>query len=123
VGLEGSYDLYALWSVERVAALYGLTKIGDKEWYPGFARLLIHTQRPQGQWRAARAAPIDTCFALLVLRRSNLLPDLAATLRGKDPEKPHRRDVPAAAEPPGKPSSSVRQLPLRGNRASLPRGP
>jgi hypothetical protein len=85
VGLEHFYELYTLWSVERVATLYDLKTIGDREWYPGVAYQLVRAQHADGQWHHGRGAPIDTAFALLVLRRSNLLPDLTAAIQGKDP--------------------------------------
>jgi hypothetical protein len=77
-----SHELYTLWSVERVATLYGLHTIGDQEWYPWMASKLVGTQLSDGSWRRSYPAPIDTAFALLILRRTNFLPDLTAALQG-----------------------------------------
>src|SRR5262249_38054511 len=68
--------LYFLWSLERVAATYGLETIGGQEWYPWTAGLLVRIQQGDGSWSDAGPGPVPTCFALLILRRSNLTPDL-----------------------------------------------
>src|SRR5262249_280911 len=68
--------LYFLWSLERVAVLYGLETIGSQEWYPWAAELLVRIQRGNGSWVDPGPGPVPTCFALLILRRSNLTPNL-----------------------------------------------
>jgi hypothetical protein len=78
-------NLYFLWSVERVAVLYGLTTIGDKDWYRWGSEILLANQQLSGCW-ADKFNPqtdpsIDTCFALLFLKRANLAPDLTENLR------------------------------------------
>jgi len=77
-------NLYFLWSVERVAMLYDLKKIGDKEWYRWGAETLVANQGPEGSWDKGGypgAHPIlDTSLALLFLRRANLAADLTARL-------------------------------------------
>jgi hypothetical protein len=85
-------NLYVLWSLERVAVLYGLKTIGDKDWY-GWARetLLAHQQERGNWWEGGQyhgSTPvIDTCFALLTLVQANLAKDLTSKLellgRGK----------------------------------------
>jgi hypothetical protein len=78
-------NLYFLWSVERVAMLYNLKTIGGKDWYDWGAQLLVQNQLAEGSWRSKQyhgSAPIiDTCFALLFLKRSNLVQDLTDNLR------------------------------------------
>lgn len=79
-------NLYFLWSVERVAMLYDLNTIGGKNWYGWGAQILVHTQHGEGSWRSAPYPGggdqmVDTCFALLFLRRSNLVQDLTHNLR------------------------------------------
>ena len=78
-------NLYFLWSVERVAVLYDLKTINGKEWYPWGAQILVHHQRPDGAWGNSPyhgANPsLNTCFALLFLKRSNLVQDLTNHLR------------------------------------------
>ena len=78
-------NLYFLWSVERVAMLYNLKTIGGKDWYGWGAQLLVHNQLAEGSWRSkpyhGSAPTIDTCLALLFLKRSNLVQDLTDNLR------------------------------------------
>ena len=66
---------------------YGLTTIGNKDWYAWGAQMLVASQGPDGTWEGEHGPEIDTCFALLFLRRVNLAKDLSASLRGvvKDP--------------------------------------
>jgi hypothetical protein len=88
-------NLYFLWSVERVAMLYDLKTIGGKDWYGWGAQILVHNQQAGGEWPSAHyhgtTPPLNTCFALLFLRRSNLVRDLTDNLRLNtgivDPEK------------------------------------
>jgi hypothetical protein len=78
-------NLYLLWSVERVAVLYDLPAIGDKDWYRWGAEILIANQVPKrGNWHNGQYPEsnwvLDTCFALLFLKRANLAKDLTAKL-------------------------------------------
>ena len=77
-------NLYFLWSVERVAVLYKLPKIGDKDWYRWGAQILVANQDPKGNWANGQyhgsSPPLDTCLALLFLKRANLVSDLTARL-------------------------------------------
>jgi hypothetical protein len=87
-------NLYFLWSVERVAVLYDLKTIGGKDWYGWGAQTLLPNQHADGHWFSRRfhgsSEQVDTCFALLFLKRSNLTPDLTENLRMfmviRDPE-------------------------------------
>lgn len=78
-------NLYFLWSVERVAMLYDLKTIGGKDWYGWGAQILVHNQQASGAWPTAHYhgndPPLNTCFALLFLKRSNLVQDLTNNLR------------------------------------------
>jgi hypothetical protein len=78
-------NLYFLWSVERVAMLFDLDTIGGKDWYGWGAQILVHNQQADGSWKSAPYSGydpvLDTCFALLFLRRSNLVQDLTLNLR------------------------------------------
>jgi hypothetical protein len=75
---------YFLWSLERVAVAYGLETIGTKDWYAWGSEILLANQDPDGGWHGEyRAAGVDTCFALLFLRRANLAKDLTASLKGR----------------------------------------
>ncbi len=78
-------DLYFLWSVERVAMLYSLKTIGNKNWYRWAAQMLTKHQKEDGSWQSQRyhgsTRLLDTCLALLVLKQSNLVKDLTKNLR------------------------------------------
>jgi hypothetical protein len=77
-----SSDYYTLWSIERVAVLLGLERIGRKDWYDWGAGIILKGQSHSGGWQASQGWGVaDTCFALLFLQRVNLARDLTATLR------------------------------------------
>jgi hypothetical protein len=73
-------DMYFLWSIERVAVLFQLPKILEKDWFRWGFTILRKNQDPQGFWLAnqgvGRGQIPDTCFALLFLKRVNLVKDL-----------------------------------------------
>jgi hypothetical protein len=77
-------NLYFLWSLERVAVLYRMPAIGDKNWYRWGAQILVANQDLHGSWAGGGypgSSPIlDTCLALLFLKRANLAKDLTAKL-------------------------------------------
>jgi hypothetical protein len=83
----GDRIYYFMWSLERVAVAYDLRTIGHKDWYAWGSEILVASQAADGSWQAKYGASVDTCFALLFLRRANLAPDLTASLKGrvKDP--------------------------------------
>lgn len=85
-GVEARDPLYFLWSLERMAVIYDLRTIGETEWYPWAAEMLVEIQQPDGSWRAPYAGPIGTCFALLILKRSNLAHDLQLAV-GEPPRR------------------------------------
>jgi hypothetical protein len=102
-------NLYFLWSVERVGVLYDLPTIGDKDWYRWGAEILIANQDKRGHWANGgyhKASPtIDTCFALLFLKRANLVSDLTSRLPFK-PDELKQTVIPA---PPAGPSRSEKK--------------
>lgn len=66
-----SWEMYYLYSIERVGVFCSTEKIGEHEWYPLGAKRLIATQRPDGSWQGAGETPIvSTGFALLFLTRA-----------------------------------------------------
>jgi hypothetical protein len=75
---------YFLWSLERVCVAYGVEKVGNTDWYDWGAQILLANQGADGGWDNGdfRNGP-DTCFALLVLRRANLAPDLTRALKSQ----------------------------------------
>jgi hypothetical protein len=80
-------DLYYLWSIERVALLYNLPKIEGKDWYTWGMEILLANQSAHGGWMQGGGYPggnspmINTCFALLFLKRANLAQDLTSKLK------------------------------------------
>src|SRR5262249_54045455 len=81
LGVQSLGDLYYLWSLERVAVAYDLQTIAGKAWYPWGANHLLEIQRPDGSWANNFAGSVDTCFALLFLKRANVARDLTARLK------------------------------------------
>jgi hypothetical protein len=121
-------NLYMLWSIERVGVLYNLPTIGGKEWYRWAAESLVANQQGNGNWTNGGypgATPaIDTCLALLVLKRANLASDLTEQLKispgelagsvesrltpKKEPEKPTLKTTTGAAIASGNSGSETR---------------
>jgi hypothetical protein len=90
---------YFLWSLERVALALGLETISKKDWYGWGTEILLANQRPDGSWQGEYANfGADTCFALLFLKRSNLIPDLTTLLKEPRAEE----DAPKKETPPEK---------------------
>ncbi len=73
-------ELYFLWSLERVAVLYDLKQIANKDWYAWGLGELLPAQQANGGWPAQRlcgnSAAVSTSFALLFLKQANLAKDL-----------------------------------------------
>lgn len=85
-------NLYFLWSVERVAMLYNLKTIGNKDWYNWAAQMLVVNQQPDGQWGLCehyhgQSPTLNTCLSLLILKRANFVPDLTESLKEYIPIK------------------------------------
>lgn len=81
IGADAHGDFYYLWSLERVAVAYDLKTIGKRDWYAWGVSILLDCQQADGSWREAFPAVPDTCFALLFLRRANLLVDLTEQMQ------------------------------------------
>jgi hypothetical protein len=85
-------DLYFLWSVERVAMLYNLPTIGDKDWYRWGAEIIVMNQRSgggvigtpamqtTGPTKAEYGLTLNTAFALLFLKRAHPMKELTPKL-------------------------------------------
>lgn len=78
--LQNGY--YYLWSVERVGVGYNLRMIGNRDWYAVGSTLLVASQDADGCWQNEYGPVVDTCFALLFLKRVNLVKDLTRQLDG-----------------------------------------
>jgi len=59
--------LYYMYALERAGMLYGTEMMGTHKWYPEGAKVLIETQGADGHWGDGT---IDTCFAILFLKRA-----------------------------------------------------
>ena len=67
---------YYLYGVERLGTLGGFEKIGEHVWYVDGAKLLVAAQGAGGAWNnhdeIEPSDVIDTCFALLFLKRATV---------------------------------------------------
>src|SRR5262249_6612395 len=91
-------DFYTLWSLERMAVVYDLKRIGDRDWYRFGSDLLVNSQNIEGSW-TGKYRVADTCFALLFLKKANVAEDLTLDLlkgvakdRPKDQDKNPRKE-------------------------------
>ena len=91
-GRGQGYHYYYLYGMERMGILYGTDHLGTHDWYREGAEFLVKDQNADGSWGGAkekgRTGPeVDTCFAILFLRRATKpLIDVASvdgTPRGK----------------------------------------
>lgn len=110
--------LYYLWAMERIAVLYDIQKLGNKDWYKWGAEILVCHQLADGSWSDEGGYPgqtplANTCLALLFLRRANLTPDLSKKLvvnTGALIAKVDPKPEPKVEPPP--PSPKVEEPPM-----------
>jgi hypothetical protein len=76
-------DLYFLWSVERVGVIYDQKGIGKTNWFDWGSKIILKHQQSDGSWKDRFPGVPDTCFALLFLKRVNVVKDLTDKLRGE----------------------------------------
>jgi hypothetical protein len=118
-GTREGDEYYFLWALERVAVAYGLQTVGNKDWYAWGSDLLLAKQGQDGGWHGKYEGGVDTCFALLFLKRANLSRDLTVTLSGQvmDPAGRGKAALPPnsapkpAMRPEVKPSQESAQTP------------
>jgi hypothetical protein len=80
----GGRTFYFLWSLERICVGLDMKVLAKRDWYQWGAEILLANQIADGSWRGEFARQeADTCFALLFLKRANLVRDLTAGLKGK----------------------------------------
>jgi hypothetical protein len=70
---------YYLYALERVGMLYGTEMMGQKKWYPEGAKVLIADQKADGSWGSGT---VETCFAILFLKRATRPLDVATHSAG-----------------------------------------
>jgi len=80
-GLASRLDYYYLWTLERVGMLYQREKFGEQDWYQWGVKILLDRQIDNGSWQQHYNPVADTSFALLFLRRSDLVRELTNNLR------------------------------------------
>ena len=95
-------DLYFLWSLERMAVIYDLKKIQDKDWYEWGSEIILANQQADGSWSERFPGVPDTCFALLFLRRANIVKDLTDKLREQRLDGAGARPGPGVPPQPGR---------------------
>jgi hypothetical protein len=71
------WHLYYLYAVERVGILADRPAFGTRAWYAEGAEHLLSIQKPDGSWdsRVGELCPgavVDTCYAILFLRKSTM---------------------------------------------------
>jgi hypothetical protein len=134
-GGEGAPDAkhyYFLWTLERMAVTYNLTKIDNIDWYVWGAKQFLEKQGPDGGWKGGEYSQggCDTCFALLFLKKVNLAPDItrvvvAAAVKNKKEIKKGKFvpiDVSPIVEEPTKEKGSKKSS-MNRRPDSIPWGP
>lgn len=115
--VAGRVDYYFLWSVERVAVLYGLPTVGNKDWYRWGVKVLLDNQGTSGGWEngsyVGSSELANTCLALLFLKRVNLAADLTAKLPFKPEALNKSIALKAETAPPPSPGTSTAKEPTR----------
>ncbi len=91
-----SWDVYYDYCVERAMDLVGGWRIGKRFWYLEIAEHLLSTQSERGWWETDNGTrkdrTLDTCFALLFLRRatSGAIPYPTVTGGSEEPPADNR---------------------------------
>jgi hypothetical protein len=86
------WSFYRIYGLERVGALEQVERIGDCAWYPEGAARLCAAQAEDGGW----AGEVQTCFALLFLKRATRAPAAAVTGAAQAAAEPRAASDPAA---------------------------
>jgi hypothetical protein len=89
-GADAWGDLYFLWCIERLGMIYGKEKIGDKDWYNWGYPIVLQAQKDDGSWNDKHGRLVDTCFALLFLKKANIAKDLTDKLQSLSMLEPAR---------------------------------
>ena len=67
---DSYWRFYWLWSLERAAAVAGIDRFGERDWYAEGAARLLMEQRDNGSWVGSETPFLATSFAVLFLTRS-----------------------------------------------------
>lgn len=104
---HGHYDLYFLWSVERVGVIYGYDKIGGIDWYDAGAESLVRAQAGDGSWPGSYGPEVNTSFAVLFLCRSNLARDLSGKVQKETSTEMRAGAGPSGPKDPTTPGTKI----------------
>jgi len=89
-GMGTTWQYYYLYGLERAMVIAAKRMLGPRDWYREGAEMLLRGQQEDGRWQppgqlgvfgggpmggsAFRTDVLDTCFALLFLKRATLTP-------------------------------------------------
>jgi HEAT repeat protein len=96
--------------VVRVAVAYRRAALGGRDWYQLGATVILRYQDSEtGLWAGRYAQEVDTSFALLFLRKSNLTRDLTANLltKGRGSQSTLRSNDAKDLPPPTPPNTTA----------------
>lgn len=77
---------YFMWSLERVAVVYDLKKIGGVDWHLWGSKRMVESQAGDGSWNGECGRIPDTSFCLLFLKKVNIAEDLTKNLKKSVPK-------------------------------------
>jgi hypothetical protein len=89
---QAGWHYYYLYGLERVGGVTGLRHVGRHDWYRRGAEYLVDRQHGDGGWvsdapertKIHESPEIDSCFALLFLKRATVPPVQGPVLTGAD---------------------------------------
>jgi hypothetical protein len=122
--------LYYLWALERIAVLYDVKSLDNKDWYLWGAEILCTHQHGDGSWvdggQHVEHPALSTALAVLFLKRANLTPDLSRRLL-VDPSaltaSVRTNTPPPAPPPPAPPPPTLTPPPEPEPKAETPPPP
>lgn len=92
--MAGPPDYYLLYSVERLCMVSRIEKLGSRDWYAEGASILLRSQGADGSWTGVHGAVVDSCMALLFLRKAFIArPDIATETSRKRATPEHAQEV------------------------------
>jgi len=92
-GMGPAHHYYYLYGLERMGVVAHLRYLGKTDWYLDGAELLLSEQDDRGSWMGGDV--VDTCFALLFLKRSSFRITNAAVT----PSEPNISSAPGETPP------------------------
>jgi hypothetical protein len=78
---------YWLYSLERMCMAGKIERVGEHDWYQEGAAWLLPRQKNSGAWSGGHGETVDTCFALLFLKRAFIATPYIETGEGKKKSK------------------------------------